>query len=132
MPASEKSAMREIERSRWHKAEAKLRRSLQRDSTNASARYVLAIFYFSPENPAFNLDSSYRHVVTALTDLTYLTAREREKLRRAGIDSASLVDLRSGIETVAFKVANENNTEDSYVEFLSRYPTATQLDLAIQ
>lgn len=124
--------MRDIERSRWHKAEAKLRRSLQRDSTNASARYVLAIFYFSPENPAFNLDSSYRHVVTALTDLTYLTAREREKLRRAGIDSASLVDLRSGIETVAFKVANENNTEDSYVEFLSRYPTATQRDLAIQ
>jgi hypothetical protein len=128
----EKSALKNIERHRWQKAEMKLRKSLARDTLNPSVRYALSVLYFHPGNPAFDIDSAYRYSVTALEDYTRSPHRERERIRRLGIDSLGLIAQRAKIDSAAFEVARRTNTEAAYLEFLSHFPTATQRELAAQ
>ncbi len=119
-----------MEKGRWLKAETTLRKTLKRDSLNASARYVFSLFYFHPHNPHFHADSAHHYVVGALRDLGHLTLREREKFRRAGVDSVRLLELRVRIDSTAFEAARGLNTEDAYIGFLTRYPSAAQRELA--
>src|SRR5688572_12008603 len=83
----EKSAIRNIEKHRWQKAEIKLRKTLDKDSLNPSIRYILSVFYFDADNPAFDLDSAYRYAVTALQDYAQAPSRQRDRLRRMSVDS---------------------------------------------
>ncbi len=119
-----------MEKRRWEKAEHRLRKSLARDTLNASLRHALSVFYFHPENPDFHLDSAYHYAVTALADYQLSPQRERERVRRMNVDSLGLTALRARIDSAAFEVARERNTEESYLEFLSHFPTAMQKELA--
>ncbi len=91
--APERSALKNIEKHRWEKAEFNLRRTLRKDTVNASLRYILSVFYFKTSNPSFNLDSAYHYAVTALQDYQITSARERDKLRRVPLDSIQLIRL---------------------------------------
>lgn len=130
--SAEKSAIRNIQRGKWQKAEGTLRKSLAKEPVNPSVRYTLSVFYFHPDNPGFDLDSAYHHVVGALEDYLVSAAREREKLRRVGVDSLGLIGFRARIDSAAFEVARKANTEAAYLEFLSHFPSALQRDLAAQ
>ncbi|MGC1243564.1 MAG: WG repeat-containing protein [Chryseosolibacter sp.] len=127
---AEKPAMKHMEKHRWQKAEDKLRKSLSRDTLNAPVRYLLSVFYFHADNPARDLDSAYHYAVTALDDYALSPFREREKLRKMSLDSVRLISLRAQIDSTAFEVAREVNTEAAYLEFLSDFPSAVQRDLA--
>lgn len=128
----ERIAVKHIDKHRWQKAESKLRKSLAKDTLSPSVRYTLSIFYFHPDNPSFNLDSAYRYAVGALTDYSLSPGRERERLARAGVDSVGLIALRAKIDSAAFEVAKATNTEASYLEFLTHFPSSTQREMAAQ
>ena len=128
--ALDKSALKNIERHRWQKAETTLRKSLSKTPQNPSARYGLSVFFFHPDNPAYNLDSAYYYAVTALHDYGATPPRTRERLRRMAVDSAGLVVLRARIDSSAFEAAKHENTESAYLEFLSHFPSAVQRELA--
>lgn len=128
--AAEKTAMRNIEKQRWQKAEAKLRRALSKDAVNPPVRYVLSVFYFRSDNPAYDLDSAYHYALTALDDYTLTPGRERDRLRRIPLDSAGLLALRQRIDSAAFEVARNANSEEGYIHFLSHFPHAAQRVLA--
>lgn len=128
----EKMALKNIEKQRWEKAEYKLRKTLRKDTVNVSVRYILSVFYFKPENPAFSLDSAYYYAITAFEDYQTTSARERDHLRRMLMDSLRLISLRGKIDSAAFEVARETNTEAAYLRFLSHFTMASQRDLAIQ
>ena len=130
--SAEKSALKNMEKGRWMKAESRLRKSLAKESISPSLRYGLSVYYFHPENPEFDLDSAYHYAVWALGDYGLSPARERDKLRRAGVDSLALIGLRARIDSTAFEVARQTNTEAAYLEFLSHFPSAVQRDLAAQ
>ncbi len=130
--SAEKSAFRNIEKHRWQKAEAKLRKALRKDPVNASLRYVLSAFYFRPDNPAYDLDSAYHYAVTALDDYTLTAGRERDRLQRIPLDSIGLLTLRGKIDSAAFQVAENINTEEGYIHFLSHFPLAAQRGLALE
>ena len=128
--ALDKNALKNIERHRWQKAESTLRKSLSKTPQNPSVRYGLSVFFFHPDNPAYNLDSAYYYAVTALHDFDATPLRTREKLRRMAVDSAGLVALRARIDSTAFEAAKRENTESAYLEFLSHFPSAVQRELA--
>ncbi|HEX8041544.1 MAG TPA: WG repeat-containing protein, partial [Chryseosolibacter sp.] len=127
---AEKTALRNIEKHRWQKAEAKLRKALSKDAVNPSIRYVLSVFYFRPDNPAYDLDSAYHYAVSALDDYTLTPERERDRLRRIPLDSTGLVALLQRIDSAAFEVARNANTEEAYIRFLNHFPHSAQRDLA--
>lgn len=128
--ATEKSAMKLMHKHRWQKAEAKLRKTLAKDTLNPSIRYHMSLFYYRGDNPAYNLDSAYHYAVTALDDYALTPGRERDRLKRIFIDSLRLVTLRAQIDSTAFEEARKANTEAAYLEFLSEFPLAVQRDLA--
>ena len=128
--ALDKNALKNIERHRWQKAESTLRKGLLKTPQNPSVRYGLSVFFFHPDNPAYNLDSAYFYAVTALHDYDATPLRTRDKLKRIAIDSASLVALRARIDSTAFEAARRENTESAYLEFLSHFPSAVQRELA--
>jgi hypothetical protein len=130
--AAEKSAMKLMERHRWQKVEAKLRKTLAKDTLNPSVRYLISVFYFDADNPGYNLDSAYHYAVGALNDYALTPARDRDKLRRINVDSLRLTALRASIDSTAFDEARKANTEAAYLKFLSEFPSAVQRDLAAQ
>jgi hypothetical protein len=128
----EKTALKSIDKHRWQKAEIRLRKTLEKDTVNPAIRYVLSVFFFHPDNPAFQVDSAYHYAVTALQDYGRAPLRARDRLKRISIDSLGLIGLRARIDSTAFELARSANTEAAYLEFLSHFPSAMQRDLAAQ
>ena len=123
---SERSALHSLQKQRWDKAYDQLSKILRKDSVNVTARYLLARYFFSPDNSGFNLDSAYHNVLLALTDFRYATPRTRERMRRIDIDSNTLVLYRGRIDSAAFQRAQASDTEQSYSYFLDHFPYAVQ------
>jgi outer membrane protein assembly factor BamD (BamD/ComL family) len=126
----ENSALRNIEKHRWQKAELKLRKTLEKHPLNPGIRYVLSVLYFRAENPAFSLDSAYHYAVTALDDYASTPVKERDRLARMSVDSLGLIALRVKIDSTAFELARKANTEAAYLDFLSHFPSSVQRELA--
>lgn len=129
--STERSALRNIEKHRWRKAEAHLRKSLEKDSINALARYLFGRYYFEPENPAFALELAGEFAMRALDDYAHNPRIARSRLMRIAADSAGLVALKASIDSTAFALAQRAHTEAAYQEFLDRFPSAAQRSRAI-
>ena len=129
---SSEVTLRDADQHRWEKAEARLRKSLSRESLNPSVRHALSRYFFRDDNPAYDLDSAYHYAVTAFEDYRGVSDKTKNRLKRTDLDSAALVALRVRIETAAFEVARSENTEAAYLSFLSHFPTAAQREDAEQ
>lgn len=123
---AEQGAMNSLRKGKWEKARGQLARAIRKDSLNASAHYTLAVYFFTPENPAFQLDSAYRYTQQALSDYQHTAIKQRERLRRVPLDSVILVRLREQVDSAAFERAKSKNTEAAYIDFLNRFPLASQ------
>lgn len=130
--SAEKRAFKNMQKGKWQKAHSRLVKSLAKEPVSPAVRYALSVYYFHPENPEYDLDSAYHYVVHALEDFHVSAARERDRLRRLGVDSLGLIAQRGSIDSTAFEVARQTNTEAAYLEFLSHFPSAVQRDLASQ
>jgi hypothetical protein len=119
-----------IGKQKWERAYAQLKKEIQKDSVNATARYVLAQYFFTPENPDFQIDSAYHHTMGALHDFQLTTARDRERLKRFPVDSMILVMFRQKIDSAAFVRARSTDTEQGYLSFLRAFPYAQQREQA--
>jgi hypothetical protein len=120
--SSEKSAYKNIQKKKWSKAESSLRKSLQKDSLNSLARYLMALSFFTHDNPSYHVDSAYQYSIQSLADYRLASDRERAKLRRFPFDSTRIIVLRQKIDSVAFQNAVVQNTEAGYLEFLQKHP----------
>jgi hypothetical protein len=130
--ATERLAMNNIQKGKWEKARGQLTKALRKDSINATARFVLSTYYFSPGNPAFQLDSAYRSVMRALEDFTLSEPRQKDRMKRFPLDSAMLVQRRMAIDSAAFERAKLLNTEQAYLYFIHRFPFAVQQQRAME
>jgi hypothetical protein len=119
-----------IRKQKWDKAYGQLQKAMTKDSLNTSAAYVLADYFFTPANPAYQLDSAYHYVQHALVDFQKTTIKQRERLKRFPVDSLVLVRLRQQIDSAAFVRARTVHTERAYVEFIAHFTTAQQRDEA--
>ncbi len=129
---AEQGAMNSLRKGKWEKARGQLARALRKDSVNVSAHYTLALYFFTPANPAFQIDSAYRYVMRASSDYQSATIKQRERLRRIPLDSIILVRQREQVDSAAFERAKLKNTEVAYIDFLKRFPLALQQSRAAE
>jgi hypothetical protein len=129
--SAEQGALKNMNKNRWEQAGEKLEKSLAKDSLNAASDFIYAKYYFNSANPAFDIDSAYNFLNRALAHFKAADTKERERLRRARLDSANMISLRSQIDSAAFERAKLANTEGAYIYFLQHFPTALQRDEAI-
>jgi hypothetical protein len=131
-PTQERLAFTNLQRSKWTKAKAQIEKALRKDSVNALGHYVFSLYYFSPGNPEFSIDSAYRHALLSLADFPLASSRQRERLRRFPVDSARIARHREKLDSAAFQRAKAINTEQSYIDFITRFPLAAQRSLAVE
>ena len=125
-------ALKNLQRQKWHRAYELLTKATAKDSLNVTAKYVLAQYFFSEDNPAFQLDSAYTHVLGALSDFHRTSEKERVKLLRFPVDSLLLHRLREEIETTAFLASKQLQSEESWISFIDRFPTSAYIPKAKQ
>jgi hypothetical protein len=123
-------ALKNLQRQKWHRAYELLTKATAKDSLNVTAKYVLAQYFFSEDNPAFQLDSAYTHVLGALNDFQKTSEKERTKLLRFPVDSLLLHRLREQIETAAFVESKRLQSEKSWISFIDRFPTSAYIPRA--
>jgi hypothetical protein len=127
-----RTALNRLQSEKWESAHRLLRKSLQKDSSNLEAIYVMARWYFSPGNPHHQLDSASYYTNRALRRFDTLTLREKERVQKFPIDSVALYALRSTIDSVAFERAKKLNTEAGYIQYIRSFPNARQVPRAIE
>jgi hypothetical protein len=121
-----------LKKKRWERAKVQLNKALRKDSTSVALSYFYSQFYFSAQNTSYNIDSAYYYVNISLLHFKKSPARLRERLKRYGVDSISLLRLRSRIDSTAFQRAKSIDTEEAYLYFITQFPSSIQLQEAIQ
>lgn len=130
--ATERQALKNIQKGKWKRSYDQLHKTLTKDTADIAAAYVMAEYFFAPENPGFNIDSAYRYLDTSIRGYGSATVRTRERLNRFPLDSTMLHQLRHHIDSAAFNRAKQLNTESAYTDFLVRFPQAVQQDSAVK
>lgn len=128
----ERTAYQRMQKGKWASAHQSLKKALSKDSVNAEAHFVYALFFLNKDNPDFQLDSAYRFANRALADYAVSTPRQKDRLARIPIDSGVLLAVRSAIDSIAFEQARRINTENGYIDFISRFSYALQKKEAIE
>lgn len=126
-----KRAQTQLNKGRWSKAEALLRKVVKKDSTNAAAAYLMGKYFFSSANAAFHVDSASAAVNNAWTYYRASEDRDRQAFRKIGADSIAIRTLRAMVDSAAFVRAKSVNTEASFNFFLENFSSATQREEAV-
>lgn len=115
---------------RWARAESGLKKEFRKYPNSFPVNRVLAWYLLLPQNPAFDIDSSYSHLQRALDAWKAMPARDKERYS-ADTDSALIV-FRSRIDSAAFERARSGNTQRSYEQFIERFPHAFEIAKATE
>lgn len=122
----------DLRKHKWERCRQKLSKILQKDSINAGAHYVFAHYFFTTDNPAYNIDSAYLSLVQSIDDYGKTSLKYRERLKKLPLDSALLIHFRAKIDSAAFVRAKQVNTEEAFIDFAGHFPYAAQRTLALQ
>src|SRR5690606_20758506 len=95
-----KKGFRALDIYNYFEAKQLFEKSLKKQT--APAAYGLSIIYHRQDNPFFNLDSAYNHIVLAYNHYPLLKPREKEKYGLLGVDSVAIVRQREIISTQLF------------------------------
>lgn len=124
--APEQRALKNIQKERWDKAHAELTKVISKEPENVTARYVMAQYFFAPNNSGFNIDSACRYAGDATERFLRASLKDRTRMKRFPVDSTILLNFRQRVDSAAFERARAANTEAAYLDFLERFPGALQ------
>jgi len=127
-----RTAWSRLQDGKWENAHRILQKSLRKDSADLEANYVLSKWFFSSGNPDFQIDSAYHYVNKSIRQYDALALRDKERVQKFPIDSLILNRLKSQVDSAAFVRAKQENTEAGYLRFMKLFPTAAQLNNAIE
>lgn len=130
--SDEGKARSRMKKGKWNQAQQALQKGFRKDSLNTEIHYLYAEFYFSKENPRFNIDSAYRFSLSAIRAYTLAPPRQKERMKRIPLDSMVLLGQRQQIDSAAFERAKSISTEKSYQDFIDRFAFASQINAAIE
>ena len=97
----------------------------------APAHYGLALIYSRNDNPFYNLDSAYSHVIPAEQLYSGQKDKVKQKLKKYDYDYPAIENLRQAISTGFYKIAAEKFTEFSFQSFIMLNPWAQELPKAV-
>jgi WG containing repeat len=127
-----RQAQSRMEKGKWESAKQLLKKAVAKDSTNVESKFTLAQWFFAKTNTNRQIDSAYRYTKAALRSFSTLSSKQKERLQRIDLDSNSLINFRTKIDSAAFERAKELNTERSYTDFIRNFPTAKQQSAATE
>jgi hypothetical protein len=128
----ERAAVIRLQQKKWSAAASSLRKALKKDTLNAEAKFIYAQYYLSPDNPDFQVDSSYSYTQRALRAWTQTSPKQKERLQKLMIDSTTMLAFRSRVDSAAFERARAENTQISYEYFIAHFSSAADVPEATE
>lgn len=128
---TERTALKNLQKARWDRAHSQLSKLIIKNPASPTARYVLAQYFFSPNNSGFNIDSAYTQIQAATEGFRLASEKDRIRMKRFPLDTIILMRYREQIDSAAFERARLENTETGYLFFLDHFPLAAQRDEAM-
>lgn len=129
--ADSKRAFKLLEKGEYGKLTELLDKSISKDSINAGAKYVYSLLYLTPKYERYNIDTAYRYILAAETDINRHEEKELQRLDKLNINDSSIQIQKSEVEIHAFRRAKSQHTIISYNYFLDHFPGALQTEQAI-
>jgi sporulation protein YlmC with PRC-barrel domain len=130
--STERSALSNLHKEKWTRAYAQLHKAIGKDSANILARYVYSVYFLTPKNPAYLVDSAHYYALETIETFKQLGVKQKEKLKRFPLDSIILFRYHDQIDSTAFEEAKKINTENSYLHFLNYYLHSIYKNQAIE
>lgn len=129
---AERKALQSIKKAKWEKAYYHLTRGRYYDSLKVVAPFAWMAYYSSLTNPESNLDSANAYARRTFRSYAGSTPREKEKLKRLGIDTLVISKYIHNIDSSGFSRAKQINTTESFQHFINSFPGASQQPLAMK
>lgn len=123
----QRRAQRKISREKYTKAEKLLIRSIEKDSLNPAAHYLLSRLYLDTAYTQ-HIDTAQHFILEALQEFPMADRKDLRRLRRIGADSNNFLTQLALVDSAAFDRATDAHTIESYNYFLDRYPEAEQAE----
>lgn len=124
------SAYKQIQKGDFEKARDLLNKEIEKDSLSAGAYHIYAVYFFSENNPAYQIDSAYAFINQALEFYNQVEEKTLENWAKDGISYEAGEKLKANIEAKAFNNAQKEDNPEAYQSFLDRFPQAPQIDKA--
>ena len=126
-----RSALKQIEKVRYQKAEALITKGLSKDSLNPEVKYIKAILFFTDGYAQYHIDSAYRWVNLSLVALSETDGKRQKKMERVPLNEETLFQLRHRIDSAAFIRAKNLGSENAFNFFINNFTFAASRDSAI-
>ena len=126
------NAYKQLQKGRYDKTKSLLDRAINKQPINAGAHYIYALYFLTKENPAYQVDSSYNHVLLALSHYAQIEKDDSTTWAKVGITLTSIERHRRKVEGVAFGLAKKQHTIAAYQAYIDRFTTAREVKQAIQ
>lgn len=126
-----KVALKKINEGDLAKAQKWVTKGLEKDSLSPAPLFAKSRLLIAKENFIY-YDSAYLLINRARTIYDTLESRVQYKLARAGIDSMGLKYTKEVIDSLAYARARNIHTEEGYISYIDRFPTAFQVEEAKQ
>ncbi len=116
-------AIKQLEKDNLERVIKIVEKSVGKSPTDPANYYVLANYYIHPDFGLEAVDSANQYISLARSGWINLETKEKEKYARKGMDSTSIDNLSSTIDSLAFEKAKILNTEKDYNHFIENYNT---------
>jgi hypothetical protein len=126
-----KRAQNLLAKEKYELAYEVLLKATAKDSLAAAEKFVLSTLFMLDSFPGNNIDSAYTYILNGLDDLSRTDGKTLARLARDNFDEKVLSKHKQHIEAVAFEPVKAKDTEEAYITYLRKYPTAIQKDSAI-
>ncbi|HAS40009.1 MAG TPA: hypothetical protein DCS93_05995 [Microscillaceae bacterium] len=124
------NAYKQLQKERYDKAKSLLDKAISRQPINAGAHYVYALYFLTKANPAYQVDSSYTHILLALSHYAQIEEDDSTTWAKVGITQTAIDRHRLKVEGVAFVLAKKQNTIPGYQAYIDRFTTAREIQEA--
>jgi hypothetical protein len=133
---AQSQSIRQIEKkmqsANWSGAKSLLQKAMLRDSSNIELNWLLTEWYYNKANPSHQIDSANRYFGQTVKFYNLLNSKSKERLNRQGIDESVFQNVKTKIDSLAFDLAKQLNTINSYNHFITNYANAPQQASAIE
>lgn len=100
--------------------------------SEVAAPYGLSIIYGRKDNPFYNLDSAYKYIYWADSNLSSLEEADIKQLNKYNIDTNAVKNWKDTIDVKRFRRVNKAINIESIIQYIEKHPTSIKLEKAIQ
>ena len=105
----------------YAKAEEAIEKGLSKDANDYRFFYLNALYFFEPENSAYNTDSAYANIILGIQNLPDTSSKDYLKNIKFGFSHSHFLQLKKQIIEAAYWEAEKLNNIDAYNHFLAIY-----------